>query len=413
MTSPIRRRTVLSAAAAGLAAPYLSRAAEPITIGGSLSLTGPLAVSGRAIQLSASMFRDDINAKGGIAGRPVKLVIYDDQSNPANSPQIYTKLIDVDNVSLLISNGTNLTAPAMPVVMQRNRMILAMFSLAVNDKFHYARFFQTMPYGPDGKHSISAGFFEALKALNPAPKTIALVGADADFSKSAVAGARDQAKKMGLKIVYDRTYPPTTVDYSPTVRGIAAASPDVVYVGSYPLDTVGMIRAAHEQKLKPMIFGGSMVGTQIGSLKSQLGAELNRIVSYELYIPAVAKFFPDVEPFLQRYRPVAVKAGVDPLGFYMPPFAYASMQILAQAVEAVGLDDAKLADHLHQATFKTMVGDIAFGSDGEWRQARMLTAQFQTITGNALDQFMDPNHEVVLDPPQYKTGTLQAPFEGA
>ena len=224
MTSPIRRRTVLSAAAAGLAAPYLSRAAEPITIGGSLSLTGPLAVSGRAIQLSASMFRDDINAKGGIAGRPVKLVIYDDQSNPANSPQIYTKLIDVDNVNLLISNGTNLTAPAMPVVMQRNRMILAMFSLAVNDKFHYARFFQTMPYGPDGKHSISAGFFEALKALNPAPKTIALVGADADFSKSAVAGARDQAKKMGLKIVYDRTYPPTTVDYSPTVRGIAAAS---------------------------------------------------------------------------------------------------------------------------------------------------------------------------------------------
>ena len=125
MTSPIRRRTVLSAAAAGLAAPYLARAAEPITIGGSLSLTGPLAVSGRAIQLSASMFRDDINAKGGIAGRPVKLVIYDDQSNPANSPQIYTKLIDVDNVNLLISNGTNLTAPAMPVVMQRNRMILA------------------------------------------------------------------------------------------------------------------------------------------------------------------------------------------------------------------------------------------------------------------------------------------------
>ena len=78
---------------------------------------------------------------------------------------------------------------------------------------------------------------------------------------------------MGLKIVYDRTYPPSTVDYDPIVRGIGAANPDVIYVGSYPLDTVGMIRAGALTKARPRLFGGSMVGTQIGSLKSELGAE--------------------------------------------------------------------------------------------------------------------------------------------
>ena len=420
MNTEIGRRTAVAGAlgmgalgALGAGGIPARAAGAPITIGMSLSLTGPLAVSGRAILLTLQMFEADLNKQGGVHGRPVKFIYYDDQSNPSNAPQIYTKLLDIDKVDLLMSNGTNLTAPAMPVVMQRNRLIVVMFSLGINDKFHYPRFFQTMPYGPNGKMAISKGFFDAAAAIVPKVKTIALVGADADFSKSAVAGAREHAKAMGLKIVYDRTYPPSTVDYDPIVRGIGAANPDVIYVGSYPLDTVGMIRSAHSLKLRPRLFGGSMVGTQIGSLKAELGPELNGVVSYELYVPAVARFFPEVEPFLQRYRPLAVKAGVDPLGFYMPPFAYASFQVLTQAVAAVGLDQAKLADHIHAATFKTMVGDITFGADGEWAHERMLQAQFQGVSGNAVQQFMDPVREVVLSPAEYKTGTLVTPFGAA
>jgi branched-chain amino acid transport system substrate-binding protein len=415
MSNGIGRRAALTGAlGAGalgaVAGVRPARAAGPITIGMSLSLTGPLAVSGRAIALTMKMFEADFNKQGGVHGRPIRFIHYDDQSNPSNAPQIYTKLLDIDKVDLLMSNGTNLTAPAMPVVMQHDRLVIVMFSLGINDKFHYPRFFQTMPYGPNGKMAISKGFFEAAATIVPKVKTIALVGADADFSKTAVAGARAHAKELGLKIVYDRTYPPSTVDYDPIVRGIGAARPDVIYVGSYPLDTVGMIRSAHSLKLRPKLFGGSMVGTQIGSLKAELGEELNGVVSYELYVPAVAKFFPEVEPFLQRYRPIAVKEGVDPLGFYMPPFVYASCQVLTQAVAAVGLDQGKLAEHIHAATFKTMVGDIKFGADGEWAHERMLHAQFRGVKGNDVQQFMDPAREVVISPAEYKTGDLVTPF---
>ena len=421
MINPIGRRAALrgtlSAAALGTAAlgaaTAPARAARPITIGLSLSLTGPLAVAGRAILVTARIFESDFNGQGGINGTPIRFVYYDDQSNAANIPEIYTKLLEIDHVDLLMCNATNLTAAAMPVVIQHQRVMVAMFSLAVNDKFHYPRYFQTMPFGPDGRLAISEGFFAAAAALVPKAKTIAFAGADADFAKTAVSGARENAQKLGLKPVYDRSYPPTTVDYDPIVRVIAAARPDIVYIGSYPFDTVGILRSVHSVGLRARLFGGGMVGTQIGSLKATLGPALNGVLSFELYVPAVAKFFPDVEPFLVRYRPLAVKAGVDPLGFYMPPFAYASFQALTEAVRAVGLDQAKLAAHMHAVPFRTMVGEIRFGADGEWAKGRMLQAQFRGVAGHDVKQFLDPAREVVIEPAQYASGALITPFGGA
>ena len=87
-----------------------------------------------------------------------------------------------------------------------------------------------------------------------------------------------------------------------------------------------------------------------------------------------------------RYRERAKAAGVDPLGIYIPPFAYAEMQILEQAIKAVGtLDDGKLAEYIHKTTFKTVVGDIKFAPDGEWAKPRILLVQYQNIVGNVVD----------------------------
>src|SRR5258708_26454014 len=168
-------------------------------------------------------------------------------------------------------------------------------------------------------------------AMNPKPATVAMVGADAEFSKNAVAGAREQAKKHGLKVVYDRTYPPPTVDFGPVIRGIATANPDLVYVGSYPVDTSGLIRAARELNFRPKLFGGGMVGTQAASLQGDLGEMLNDVVSYELYCPTLADKFPEVAPLLKKYHPLAKRKGIDPLGYFLPAFTYCTMHILDQA----------------------------------------------------------------------------------
>ena len=226
------------------------QAQEPIKIGFSVSLTGGLASSGKAHLLSKQIWAEEINAKGGLLGRPVKLVYFDDQTNAANVPGIYSKLMDVDKVDLLMGAATNLIVAAMPHIMARKKMVMVLLALGSNAEFNYPKYFQSAPFGPDPKGVLSNAFFEVAKSIKPAPKTVALVGADAEFSNNVLIGARENAKKFGLQIVYDKSYPPSTVDYSPIVRAIQATNPDIVLLASYPPDSVGMVRAATEIGLR-------------------------------------------------------------------------------------------------------------------------------------------------------------------
>jgi branched-chain amino acid transport system substrate-binding protein len=406
----------LLAAALLLAGAQAARAADPITIGFGMALTGGLAPNGKAALLAMQVWEQDVNAKGGLLGRPVKLVYYDDQSNPATVPALYTKLLDVDKVDLVVSGyATNMVVPALPVVMQHHMTFLGLLALAANTEFNDPNYFSISPTGgPHPKQSFSKGFFEVAMAQTPKPATIAFVGADAEFAHNALDGAKELATAAGLKVVYDRTYPPTTTDYSPIVRGIQAANPDLVFVASYPPDTVGMIRAASEIGLKAKLFGGGMVGLQATAIKTQLGPLLNGIVDYDFWLPIGPYATPEALGFLDRYQAKSAAAGVDLLGYYLPPFAYADMQVLQQAVEGVGsLDQQKLADYIRGHTFKTVAGDITFGPNGEWTQSRVLEVQFHNVKGNDVDQFKDPKTEVVLFPPALKNGTLAYPYSDA
>ncbi len=386
-------------------------AKEPIRIGFSVSLTGGLASSGKAHLLSKQIWAEEINAKGGLLGRPVKLVYYDDQTNAAMVPGIYAKLIDVDKADLLMGAATNLIGAAMPMIMERKKMVMVLLALGSNAEFKYPRFFQSAPFGPDSKGVLSDAFFDVAKTLNPPPKTVALVGADAEFSNNVLTGARANAKKHGLQIVYDRSYPPNTVDYTPIIRAIQATNPDVVLLASYPPDSVGMVRAATELGLKTQLFGGAMVGGQYASLIGQLADKLNRVVNYHFFVPSPKLSFPGIEQFLQKYQAQAKDAGVDPLGFYQPPFAYAAMQVLQQAVTATGsLDDDVLAQYIHKTAFNTIVGEIKFNELGEWATPRVLMVQFQNVQGTGLDQYLTGHKQVIVGPAEYKDGELEQPF---
>src|SRR5436305_8194049 len=368
----IERRTFNKLAIAG-AATALSGAASaqarPLTIGFTTTLTGPPAPNGKAALLAAQIWEGDINAKGGLLGRPVKLIYYDDQSNPSTVPGLYTKLLDVDKVDIIASSyATNMIAPAMPIVMQHDRTFFSLLGLAVNSEFHYPRYFSMTPTGgPRPKESFAEGFFEIAAEQNPKPVTVAMCGADAEFPRNAMDGARNVIKRLGLKLVYDKTYPPNTADYTPVVRAMAATNPDIFLACSYPADTVGLIRASHEVGFKPKIYGGGMVGLQATAIKTQLGPLLNGIVVYDFWLPW-AKFATDeAREFLKKYQAKSAEAGVDLLGYYLPPYGYALMQVVEQAVKgAGGTDDAKLAEFARKNTFKTIVGDIKFNADGEW-----------------------------------------------
>jgi branched-chain amino acid transport system substrate-binding protein len=390
------------------------RAAEPMTIGFGMALTGNIAANGRAALIAMKLWEADVNKAGGLLGRPVKLVYYDDQSTPSGVPALYTKLLDVDKVDLVVSGyGTNVTVPAMPVVMEHNRLFMTLFALGVNADFQYSRFFGMIPAGPaaQAKQAYSQGFFDIAAAMKPPVKRLAIVGADAEASRNAVVGALDNATAAGLTVVYNESYPPATADFTPVVRAIQASQPDAVYIASYPGDSVGMVNALHEVGMKARLVGGNMVGLQTTSIKTQLGPKLNGLVVYNFWVPTPATLNPEISAFLARYQMEAAKQGVDLLGYYLPPFAYAELQVLGQAVQGAGtLNDDALATYLHAHTFHTILGDIAFGPDGDWKQAKIVFEQFHDVKGNDVDQFRDGKAETILEPAGMRSGTLVEPY---
>src|SRR5882762_888382 len=293
-------------------APASAQSGAPIKIGYSMALTGGLAPNGKSALLAQKIWEEDVNAKGGLLGRPVKLVYYDDKSSPAEVPSIYTKLLDIDKVDLVIGPyATAQIAPAMPIVMQRKRTFISLLGLAVNSEFNYPNYFAMIPSGPDAKPAFTKGFFDMAMRQSQKPQTVAIVAADQEFSRNAADGARENAKSANLKVVYDKTYPPSTNDFAPIVRAIAATNPDLVNINSYPPDSVGMVRAVNEIGFKPKAIGGGMVGLQATAIKTQLGPLLNGFTNYDFWLPVPKMDFPGVADLINRYQARAPAEGVD------------------------------------------------------------------------------------------------------
>jgi branched-chain amino acid transport system substrate-binding protein len=215
-----RVRAVLALGAAVLAglpmAVDTAAAADPIRIGLSLSLTGPTSPAGKQVLAGLEIWRDDVNAKGGLLGRPVSLVYYDDQGGPANAPGIYAKLMGVDKVDLLIGPySTNVIAASLPGIIQAKRTTIGIFGLGANKEFKYPRYFSMNSQGPSPAN-YSKCVFDLAMEQTPKPTRIALIGADVEYSRNALDGARENAKRLGLEIVFERTYPLSTTEFTPS-----------------------------------------------------------------------------------------------------------------------------------------------------------------------------------------------------
>jgi branched-chain amino acid transport system substrate-binding protein len=408
-------------AAAVLAAGALFTAAghaqtkEPITIGFCLAQTGPLGPNGKQALLGMNIWAEEINAKGGLLGRQVKLVTYDDQSNPSTVPGIYTKLLDVDKVDLVLGGyATNMVAPAMPVIIQKKKTFISLFALDVNAPFKYPKYFSVLPTGPKTKPSFTEGIYQVAMQQSPKPTTVALTYEDAEFSQNACEGARENAKTFGLKIVYDKSFPFNSPDVSPIVRALQAANPDLVIVCSYPLSSVNMVQAVREANYEPKMIGGAMVGLQATVFKNKLGPKLNGIVNYETWVPSEKMMAPAAD-FFKKYQEQAKAAGVDPLGYYLGGWGYAYIDMLGKAVEATkSVNDDKIADWLRKTTHKTIMGDWSYGANGEWTKSGMMQVQYHGIKeGAGLDVWKGMSYQTVLTPKDLATGKVVYPYAKA
>jgi branched-chain amino acid transport system substrate-binding protein len=386
-------------------------ASSPIRIGYCLSLTGPVADNSRSAQLAHQIWQEDTNRQSGLLGRPVELVCYDDHAD-ASQPGIYKKLMDEDKVDLVIGGyGTNSVLPAMPLIMERQRFFVGLMGLGVNNALAYQNYFAMIPTGPDPNAALTEGFFAIAAQQKPRPATVALLSADAEFSRNPVLGGKANATKYDFKVVHEATYPLTTKDFTPFIEAVAESNCDLLVLCSYLADSIGLVRTIHAHPFRPKMVGGAMIGPQNTSVKTTLGPLLNGFVNYEYWVPSPKLMFPGVREELEAYQLRATAADVDPLGHYMAPLAYAQMQVVADAVKVTGsLEDAKMAEYARKATFHTVMGAIEFGNNGEWSRPRVVQVQFQGIVGTDIEQFRDGSRQTIVWPPELASGQLQFPY---
>src|SRR5215204_6044412 len=394
----MKRRTFLGGAMAVAVVGQGSRALAqqpPIKIGMSMPQTGGLAGGGKASLLGIEIWRDDINAKGGLLGRKVELVV------------------DVDKVDLLFAPyATVPTAPIMPFVKQRGLLLMGNFSFQVNSKVGHDMWFNNAPWGP--ADSWAASFLDI--AQKAGGKSMALLTADQEFAQNLALTARDVAKQRNIPVVFDQSYPPNTVEFASILRALKAAKPDIVYVASYPPDSAGILRAVNEIGIGDdvKIFGGGMVGLQFAAVMQNLGSLLNGVVNYNSWLPEQSMYYEGTKAFFETYAKRAVEAKVDPLGYYLAPFGYAMGQMIEAAVGATkSLNQKSIAKYLRENEHKTIVGPIAFSADGERKETATLQAQFRGVKDKDIEQFRSPGKQVILFPDKLKTGDLISPFEAA
>src|SRR5262249_48011098 len=248
------------------------------------------------------------------------------------------------------------------MVKQRGFLLMGNFSFQVNSKVNHDMWFNNAPWGP--ADSWARAFFDI--GDKAGAKSIAIIAADQEFAQNIARITKGIAAERQMPVVYEQSYPPSTVEFSAMIQALKAAKPELVFVASYPPDSVGILRAVNEIGVGPSVkvFGGGMVGLQFAANLKSMGALLNGIVNYNSWLPEPSMYFEGTKEFFAKYTPRAEAAKVDPLGYYLAPFGYVIGQLLEAAVAATrGFDQKAIAKYLHENEIKTIVGPIAFSSD--------------------------------------------------
>jgi branched-chain amino acid transport system substrate-binding protein len=347
---------------------------DPIRIGASLPLTGDFSEPGVAAKNGYDLWVEQVNADGGLLGRPVEIVVKDDQSDQNIVVSDYNALINEDKVDLLLGTFSSLLNIPASAVAERAQMVYVepaggspeMF----NRGFEYLFFAQqaTAPHQADLFSEWAAGLPEGEK-----PKTAAYVAADDPFGAPVAEGIQEQLEAAQVRTVYSEIYPPETVNFDSIAAAIAARKPDVIAQGSAGLqDGVNLIRALTRVGYSPKQMFQASTPSFADQYSDAIGIENTEGIFFAVSYHVEAAT-PGNEEFLAAYRE---KFNEDPAEDAAD--GYAAAQVLQAAVEAVGSieDQEALKDWLHENSVETILGELSWDETGAPEQAFLL-AQWQ------------------------------------
>jgi branched-chain amino acid transport system substrate-binding protein len=370
---------------------------EPIRIGASLPLTGDFSEPGVAAKQGYEIWQQMVNDQGGLLGRPVKVIVKDDQSDQNLIVSDYNALIAKDKVDLLLGTFSSLLNLPASAVAERNGMVYV--EPAGGSPEMFSRGFQYLFFAQQATAEHQADLFSEWAAGLPAdqkPKTAAYVIADDPFGGPVAEGIQSQLEKAGVQTVYSKVYPPETVNFDAIASAVAAKKPDVIAQGSAGLaDGVGLVRALVKVGYSPKQLFQASTPSFADQYSKAIGIKNTEgvfyAVSYHVDAPT-----PGNEEFLSAYR---AKYDTDP-----PEDAadgYAAAQVLQAAVEAVGeIDQDKIRDWLHENSVDTILGTLSWDETGAPEQAFLLA------------QWQNGDEEIVLPEESATSDTIVNPKPG-
>jgi branched-chain amino acid transport system substrate-binding protein len=347
---------------------------EPIRIGASLPLTGDFAEPGEAAKRGYEVWVEMVNEAGGLLGRPVEMVIKDDQSDQNLVVTDYNALIQQDNVDLLLGTFSSLLNIPASAVAERAQMVYVEPAGGSPDMFN--RGFEYLFFAQQATAPHQADLFSEWVAALPEgekPKTAAYVAADDPFGAPVAEGIQEQLEAAGVKTVYSEIYPPETVNFDAIASAIASRKPDLLAQGSAGLqDGVNLITALSAAGFSPKQMFQASTPSFADQYSDAIGVENTEGIFYAVSYHVDADT-PGNTEFLDAYR---AKFDEDPAEDAAD--AYAAAQVLQAAVEAVGSieDQAALKDWLHENSVETILGELSWDETGAPEQAFLL-AQWQ------------------------------------
>ena len=358
--------TAMGVVAGGLPA----EAQGPIRIGASLSLTGTYAKLGRNQHEGYKLCVKDLNAKGGLLGRKVELVVYDDQSTPATAVRLYEKLITEDKVEGVMGPYSSPVTEASVNVTEKYRKVMVAPLAATTSIFKRP---------PDKKRSYvfmvispAEEYLEGLidTAAKRGLKTVAIVNEDTLFSKAAASGAVELAKKRGMQVVFQEAYPKGNTDFSALLTKVKALTPDVLAAATYFDDAVALTRQMRELDVNPKAYGVT-VGGDLPEFYDTLKTNAEYVYGATQWEPVLP--YPNNTEFFEAYKK---EFGHEPS--YHSAAGYAGCLIYAEAVKRAGtLDADRVREQLLKLEMRTIFGEYKVDADGFQVAHKIVTFQWQ------------------------------------
>jgi branched-chain amino acid transport system substrate-binding protein len=343
----------VSIAAASLVASGASaQDTTPIKLGLAITQTGPYSPPAMFELRGYELAVDQINKAGGLLGRQVEMVKYDDQGNPSTAVQLYQKLLTDDKVDLLLSPyQADLVAAVAPIV---NRAEKVMPSMSANVEVFSGKFpYLIQSITQTGRYMAPVIELAAAQGY----KTVALLVQNTQFPKQLGEGVVALAKENGLDVVFNESYPPSTTDFSALVLKAGEKKPDVIIGATYLADAQGIVRAAKAQNVQAKMFAFS-IGPVEPEFYHGLGTAAEQMFGTTLYFKSLKT--EGNSEFVAAFK---AKYNTDPT--YHAAIAYASMKIFGEVVNKVGsLDQKKIRDEFVKTDTQTVVGHYKLNQNG-------------------------------------------------